>query len=127
VLLAGAIKTVFTEITTMQNKDGSPLVVNNYSGPVIVNHYASNASGRTKHRASAKQARHSKGHGSVKAHVPKADQPSKEVPGEQHNFCRGDSHSYATSLVIPNVVISNLAECYLDAAYAPPMPGAWRD
>ncbi|KIM78808.1 hypothetical protein PILCRDRAFT_823923 [Piloderma croceum F 1598] len=96
----------------MQNQDGSPLVVNNYSGPVTVNHYTSKASG-TKHRASAKQARRSKGHSSVKGHcisnVPKVDQPSKPVPA------------------VPNVVISNLAECYLDAAYAPPMPGAWRD
>jgi hypothetical protein len=87
VLLADAIKTVFTEISTMQNKDGSSSIVNNYNynGAVTVNNYTSKASGTT-HRASAKQARHSKGHGSVKHHchsnVPKVDQPSKPVPGE---------------------------------------------
>jgi hypothetical protein len=99
VLLAGAIKTVFTEFSTMQNKDGSPSVVNyNYSGPVTINNYTSKASGTT-HRASAKQARHSKGHGSVKGHcvsnIPKVDQPSKPVPGEQLNFCLVDLRSYA--------------------------------
>ncbi|KIM78806.1 hypothetical protein PILCRDRAFT_575820, partial [Piloderma croceum F 1598] len=114
VLLADAIKTVFTEISTMQNKDGSPSIVSNYnySGAVTINNYTSKASGTT-HRASAKQVRHSKGRGSVKSHcvsnVPKVDLPAKPVSA------------------VPNAVISNLAESYLDAAYAPPMPGAWRD
>jgi hypothetical protein len=99
VLLAGAIKTVFTEFSTMQNKDGSPSIVNNYyNGPVTVNNYTSKASGTT-HRASAKEARHSKGHASVKGHcvsnVPKVNQPSKPVPGEQLNFCLIDLRSYA--------------------------------
>jgi len=101
VLLAEAIKTVFTEFSTTQNKDGSPSVVNNYnySSPVTVNNYTSKAS-RTTHRAATKQARHSKGHGSIKDHcvlnVPNVNQPSKPVPGEQwQNFLSVDSCSYA--------------------------------
>jgi len=94
VLLAGALRTVFTHITAEQSKnnsDGSTVVVNNYCGPVTVNRYGPKASG-TRHKVSAKQARHSKGRSAVGNHCvaeasAEPDQTCKQVPGEQYNTC----------------------------------------
>jgi len=109
VLLAGAVGAMFEEIATHHPNGGPTLMVTNYNGPVTVHQHSPKADA-TKHKASA---RHPKEHRVAKdrhaVKIPRGKAPPKKVS------------------TIPDDVINNLAECYLDAAYAPPMPGAWRD
>jgi len=108
-LLALAVGEVFEGISEQwkRGNDGPCLVVSNCS-QVTVNQYTSKVD-EPKPKASSKNARRPKEHRVAKdryaARIPKPSGNSK----------------------ISAEMINNLAECYLGAAFAPPMPGAWVD